>query len=195
MKPVPKRSPWRHSPPRAFTLPEIMISLGLAVVFSLVAVQLLVMTMKVTSSSARSTEAAARLDAVLGRLRSDVWEASAVEADGSTAEVRFPDGAAVTWLVDPDGSVVRTPHGTPGSDDAGAEVKSPATRPSTTRSATGSAPERPSYWELAAPGLKLARTPDGRGLRVTLPRARGGKSAPAEEMLLVSQLATARSGK
>jgi type II secretory pathway pseudopilin PulG len=179
----------------AFTLPEILISLGLAVVFSLVAVQLLVMTMKLTSSAARSTEAAARLDAVLGRLRSDVWEASAVEADGTTAEVRFPDGSAVTWRVEPDGSVVRAPHDAPRTDDAGAEGKSPATRPSTTAPASVSASERPSYWEFAAPGLQFAPSGDGRGLRVTLPRARGGKATPAGEMLLVSQLATARSGK
>jgi hypothetical protein len=173
-----------------------MISLSLAAVFSLVAVQLLVMTMKVTSSSARSTEAAARLDAVLGRLRSDVWEASAVEADGATAaQLRFPDGSAASWRVDPDGSVVRTPHGTQRRDDAAGEVKSPDTRPSTTAAATDAGAGRPSFWEFAAPGLKFARTPDGRGLRITLPRGRGGNATPAEELLLVSQLATARSEK
>jgi prepilin-type N-terminal cleavage/methylation domain-containing protein len=180
---------------RAFTLPEVLISLGLAAVFSLVSVQLLVMTMKVTSAAARSTEAAARLDTVLGRLRSDVWEASALDAAGTTAEVRFPDGSAVTWRVEPDGSVSRTPLERPRADDAGSETKSSATAPSTTAPATAGGRERPSFWEFAAPGLQFAPTADGRGLRVTLPRGRGGKATPAEEMLLVSQLATGRSGK
>jgi hypothetical protein len=179
----------------AFTLPEILISLSLAVVFSLVAVQLLVMTMKVTSSAARSTEAAARLDAVLGRLRSDVWEAAAVEADGTSAEVRFADGSAVTWRVETDGLVTRTAHGATRRGDEDAESKAPATAPSTTASAGGAAVERPSFWEFAAPGLQFAPAQDGRAVRVTLPRGRGGKATPSDELLLVSQLATARSGK
>lgn len=80
---------------RAFTMPELLLALGILGVFALAATQLFYATMRVSRNAAEQQDAAGSLDSAVATLRADVWSAGEIATpDASTANV-----GTVTWRI------------------------------------------------------------------------------------------------
>jgi hypothetical protein len=108
------------------TLLEVMAAIGLLSTFFLVAMALIAASVRVPAEGSAAHSAGARLDAAVARLRADAWSAEkfspAAKADGeggksaAAVTVSAAAGRTVKWVVDPDGTWVRTAS-TPGKAD------------------------------------------------------------------------------
>ena len=84
-----------------FILFELMFVLLLLTLFSLGAIQLVALSLKVPKQAADRHNQVLRFDSLVTRLREDVWSARSVLApDERTLKIAFVDGPAITWKVD-----------------------------------------------------------------------------------------------
>jgi type II secretory pathway pseudopilin PulG len=118
---VVSRSPRRFARRRpAFVLLEMMITVALFTVFSIVAFRLVSTTLRIGNEASRAEIAHRLFDAAIAHVREDVWTASVIDVHGPggvTLDLGRDGGGKVTWSVAADGSLVRTLD-VPGADPA-----------------------------------------------------------------------------
>lgn len=154
---------------------EMLFVVGLLAIFALVATQVLATSLRVSGQIERTQARVSQFDQAMALLRSDVWRAASVEADGRSATVHWPDGRSVVWSASADGTIVRVEGPAPA---AGAV---PAARPMGAATMP-SAPVLPARWEAVAPGVRFDA--DGGALRVSVPR----EGEMFDRLTLVSQI-------
>jgi type II secretory pathway pseudopilin PulG len=77
---------------------EMLVVIALLGFFGLLAAQLFSGTMTVVRTAPAAGDALARLDAVVERLRGDVWGAAALSVpDPCTLQISLADGQRITW--------------------------------------------------------------------------------------------------
>lgn len=80
---------------RGFTLPELLVAIGLLAVFAVAATRLFHATIRVGHTTAQQQDAASSFDAAMTVLRNDVWTAAAIAVpDPTTAKL-----GTVTWTI------------------------------------------------------------------------------------------------
>ncbi len=80
---------------RAFTIPELLLAIGVLAIFAAAAAQLFHATFRVSHATAQRQDAAASFDAALAAIRDDAWVATEIAApDPATAKL-----GGVTWSV------------------------------------------------------------------------------------------------
>jgi prepilin-type N-terminal cleavage/methylation domain-containing protein len=93
---------------RAFTILEMMIALSLLAVFSVVAVRVTNLCMRLPQKSAASQSGVERFDVAFSVLRQDVWAAQSLRCpDEQTLEISA-GGPAVVWHMGTDASLSRS---------------------------------------------------------------------------------------
>ena len=93
----------------AFALIELMIAIALFGMFTVVAIQLIASSLRITTQVSLAEQSHRAFDAAVGRLRADVWTASKIDVLGpSGVTLELGRGETVTWSVAADGSFVRT---------------------------------------------------------------------------------------
>jgi len=98
----------RQHSPAGFILFELMFVLLLLTLFSLGAIQLVALSLKVPKQAAERHNQVLSFDSLVTRLREDAWSARTIVApDERTLKLEFDDGPAITWKVE-DGRVERT---------------------------------------------------------------------------------------
>src|SRR2546421_754134 len=84
-----------------FILFELMFVLLLLTLFSLGAIQLVALSLKVPKQAADRHNQVLRFDSLVTRLREDVWSARSMSPpDKQTLKLEFVDGPTITWKVD-----------------------------------------------------------------------------------------------
>jgi Tfp pilus assembly protein PilV len=97
----------RPRKPAGFILFELMFVLLLLTLFSLGAIQLVGLSLKVPKQAGERHNQVLRFDAMVTRLREDVWSARSIVApDERTLKLESDDSPAITWKVE-DGRVER----------------------------------------------------------------------------------------
>jgi prepilin-type N-terminal cleavage/methylation domain-containing protein len=80
---------------RAFTIPELLLAIGVLAIFAAAAAQLFHATFRVSHATAQRQDAAASLDSAVAAMRDDAWIATELATpDESTAKL-----GNVTWAV------------------------------------------------------------------------------------------------
>jgi hypothetical protein len=94
---------------RGYLMIEMAITLGILAIASGVLGEATVLAFRVIAEESQARNRSARTDAVLGQLRSDIWQSRSAQAapGGESLRVTLPDGA-VRWEIEPDGSITRT---------------------------------------------------------------------------------------
>jgi prepilin-type N-terminal cleavage/methylation domain-containing protein len=88
-----KRTHQRHR--RAFTIPELLMAIGILGIFAVAATQVFQATFRIGHATAQQQDAAASFDSAIGVLRADAWVATEIAApDPATAKV-----GKVTWTI------------------------------------------------------------------------------------------------
>jgi type II secretory pathway pseudopilin PulG len=155
---------------RGYFFLEMVILLAVLGVFAVVADKLMVTTLTAIAQAQHREETARRFDLAINQLRSDVWSARLIEADGQSATLHEPDGAKIVWHVEPqvpdDGSGAPDPFGPSirltrrvERGNAVSSDKTPATVPATATDAT--------EWEPLPAGIAFAA--DGPTLTTQVP--------------------------
>lgn len=101
-----------HARRRGVMLWDMLIALGLIAVFLTVTTKILLATMRIPYRANQLETLAARFDGVVGQLRRDAWNSTALAAVGQGGKsVRIERGggeAPVTWAIDDGGTISRT---------------------------------------------------------------------------------------
>jgi prepilin-type N-terminal cleavage/methylation domain-containing protein len=80
---------------RAFTIPELLLAIGVLAIFSAAATQLFHVTFRVSHATAERQDAAASFETAVAAMRDDAWVAAEIAApDPATAKL-----GKVTWSV------------------------------------------------------------------------------------------------
>jgi prepilin-type N-terminal cleavage/methylation domain-containing protein len=87
---------------RGFSLLEMLVTLGLLTVMSIVAIPIARWTILKMGSSQASMSAASRLDNAMQRLRQDVWQAESIDVSiPQTLVLTCADGHQIRWQFGP----------------------------------------------------------------------------------------------
>lgn len=92
---------------RAFTLPEILIAIGLFVIVGFVSAKLFIATVNLSEEAAAGQDQIARDGRALALLRRDAWGAQSMQVEGRAVRLEQADGATVAWQWADDGTLVR----------------------------------------------------------------------------------------
>lgn len=83
---------------RGFMLIEMMLVLSLLAIFALAATRLMVLCIRVPKQVGQKRDQIVRFDLAMGRLRQDIWRASALRCiDVHTLQIQSPGDPDVTW--------------------------------------------------------------------------------------------------
>jgi len=180
----------RARPPRrGYLLFETVLLLSIVGIFAIVAGKLLFTTMNAMAQTQRREEIARRFDLAIDQLRTDVWSAQRIEADGQSTTLHESHGQTVVWRAEPEpgddagapnpfGASIRltrsVQRGSAGLSDA-KPVTMPQIQPDVTR------------WEPLPAGISFAA--DGPTLTIHVPSTDDRiASDPHSEITMVSQL-------
>lgn len=101
------RSPIRLRP--GFTILEILMALGLLVIFFGVAGELFKSTMMLGYDSGQLSNQNSRIDSAIFQLRRDVWNSSRMTVSGKKSlDLDSSDGIKISWNIDQENGVTRT---------------------------------------------------------------------------------------
>jgi prepilin-type N-terminal cleavage/methylation domain-containing protein len=104
-----RRHASRHS---GFSIPEILVALGLLVIFMAMTGPLFRSVFQTTSEAAKTSDRSAQLDAAVNAIRRDVWDSRAILLkDPRHVEMTASDGHMVFWNLSPDGTIKRQAGG------------------------------------------------------------------------------------
>jgi type II secretory pathway component PulJ len=96
----------RRNKSGGFVLMEIMLALGLLMIFSIIATKVIVTSLKVLKQSGEQHDQIVRFDSAMAMLRRDAWSARQVSsAEPNTLSIMHDD-SAITWSIEKN-SVVR----------------------------------------------------------------------------------------
>jgi hypothetical protein len=96
---------------RGFMLWEVLVALGLLMIFFAATTQLLRLSMQMPYRANQADALASRFDVALTILRQDVWGSSSMTADGKDGRairIERADALPVTWKISEDGTLLRT---------------------------------------------------------------------------------------
>ena len=93
---------------RGVTLFDMIVAIGLISIFSVVAVKLIVTSMRVSNASVRSEDLGSSFDSAVGQLRRDVWSATGLQSpDAKNLHISRDGEPAVSWTIADDGTMTR----------------------------------------------------------------------------------------
>lgn len=93
---------------RGFTLSELIFTLMLLSVFSVIASRLFANIVTVFHQTTIAQSRISAYESAVALLRKDVWSASRIEvSDPTHARLSCPDGRSISWALEPTGQILR----------------------------------------------------------------------------------------